>query len=324
MNTYHMKHSRNETVLSSFYHDAFIHTEDKIFFNVHKVILAMHSPFLHNYFQSRPGHDVRDIFFQNAHSDTVKSALELMYNGKVSINTKYLQGFKWFVETILCVNIQEMEDSSANNSDQPSMTDTDDNIDVNIECTSDESALKNECTSAEPSNPIAEAEVDDQEDDCAASSIGSAWTLTSISTDKLTQIRHSVFTLPRKGRRYKCEVCGNMTNTFMDASNHFLSRHQNSEEERKQLESAMMARKNCIVKIGNIKKELARGCNVAMATCQLDLINDELNKHLDVLYVFDKTKLLPENLSRKTRELCRAFNDTITEVKMIVKEADKK
>jgi hypothetical protein len=267
---------------------------------------------------------VKDIFFQNAHSDTVKSALELMYNGKVSINTQYLQGFKWFVETILCVNIQETEDSSAHKSDQPSMKDTDDDIDVNRAVISDESALQTECISAELSHPIAEAEVDDQKDNHAASSIGSAWTLTSISADKLTQLRHSVFTLPRKGRRYKCDVCGNMTNTFMDASNHFLSKHQNSEEERKQLESAMMARKNCLVKIGNIKKDLARGCNVAMATSQLDLINDELNDHLNVLYVFDKTKLLPENLSRKTRELCRAFNDTITEVKMIVKEVDNK
>jgi hypothetical protein len=319
-----MKNSRNESVLSSFYHDAFIHTEDKKIFNVHKVILATHSPFLHNYFQSRPGHDVKDIFFQNAHSDTVKSALELMYNGKVSINTQYLQGFKWFVETILCVNIQETEDSSAHKSDQPSMKDTDDDIDVNRAVISDESALQTECIFAELSHPIAEAEVDDQKDNHAASSIGSAWTLTSISADKLTQLRHSVFTLPRKGRRYKCDVCGNMTNTLMDASNHFLSKHQNSEEERKQLESAMMARKNCLVKIGNIKKDLARGCNVAMATSQLDLINDELNDHLNVLYVFDKTKLLPENLSRKTRELCRAFNDTITEVKMIVKEVDNK
>jgi hypothetical protein len=87
-----MTNSRNETVLSSFYHDAFIHTEDKKFFNVHKVILAMHSPFIHDYFQSRPGHDVSDIFFQNAHSDIVKSALEMMYNGKVSINTEVLNG----------------------------------------------------------------------------------------------------------------------------------------------------------------------------------------------------------------------------------------
>ena len=28
-------------------------------------ILAMYSPFFHNYFQSRPGHDIRDIYFQN-------------------------------------------------------------------------------------------------------------------------------------------------------------------------------------------------------------------------------------------------------------------
>ena len=313
-----MKNSRNETVLSSFYHDAFIHTEDKNFFNVHKVILAMHSPFLHDYFQSRPGHDVSDIFFQNAHSDIVKSALEMMYNGKVSINTKHLRSFKWFVETILCVNIQETEDSSHQNLEKPAQTDP---VEVHKESTSveDDIEVHKAGTSAEGT-----VEVHNQEDNLAATSFASAWTLTSLTADKLMQICHSAFTLPKIGRQYKCDVCKNMTNTLTDASNHFLSKHQNSGEERRQLESAMNARKNCLVKICSIKKDLARGCNVDMAASQLDLISNELTKHLDILYNFDKTKLLPENLSRKTRELCRALNDTIKEVHMIVKEADKK
>lgn len=107
MNSYCMKNGRNESVLNSFYHDAYIHTEDKKVFMVHKVMVATHSPFLHEYFQSRPGHDVNDVFFQSTHSSTVQAALDLMYNGEVSIETKYIKSFKWFLETLLCVMVED-------------------------------------------------------------------------------------------------------------------------------------------------------------------------------------------------------------------------
>ena len=61
MIAFSLQNARNEEVVKSFYHDAFIHTEDKTILNAHKVILSMHSQFFHNYFQSRPGHAVNDI-----------------------------------------------------------------------------------------------------------------------------------------------------------------------------------------------------------------------------------------------------------------------
>ena len=88
-------------------HTYYIHTEDKKVFMVHKVMVATHSPFLHDYFQSRPGHDVHDVFFQSTHSSTVQAALDLMYNGEVSIETKYIKSFKWFLETLLCVMVED-------------------------------------------------------------------------------------------------------------------------------------------------------------------------------------------------------------------------
>ena len=67
----------------------------------------MYSPFFHNYFQSRPGHDIRDIYFQNTSSNLVKAALDLIYNGEVSIETKHIKRFRWFVETLLEIKLQE-------------------------------------------------------------------------------------------------------------------------------------------------------------------------------------------------------------------------
>ena len=78
MIAFSLQNARNEEVVKSFYHDAFIHTEDKTILNAHKVILSMHSQFFHNYFQSRPGHAVNDIHFQNTHSGIVKAALDLI------------------------------------------------------------------------------------------------------------------------------------------------------------------------------------------------------------------------------------------------------
>ena len=106
MNTVRLQGSRNNAILDSFYHDAFIHTEDKKIFNAHRVLLAVHSPFLHEYFQSRPGHDVKDVYFHSTNSNLVKIALDLLYNGEVNVETKYLKRFRWFVETLLKIKLQ--------------------------------------------------------------------------------------------------------------------------------------------------------------------------------------------------------------------------
>ena len=319
---------RNETVLESFYHDAYIHTEDKKIFNVHKVILATQSPFLHNYFQSRPGHDVNDVYFQNTHSSIVKAAVELIYNGNVSIETDDLKSFKWFVENLLGVNLRETEEKdnmsksekSPNQKPQGSTASPDtipEQTDEKINVNSD----KDSCILP----PIDTADYD-KEDSAneMTSSFRSAWTLTSINTVGLNQIRHSYKHVDRKGRLYKCDVCKKITRTFDDASQHFMLKHQNCESEREKIEDAMNARQKCLTKISSIKEDVKRGCNEAMAMSQLNLVTQELTKHLNLLCDFDRAKRLPEGLSRKTKELCRALDETIKEVDIIVKQSENK
>jgi hypothetical protein len=311
MKTYCMKNERNETVVQSFYHDAYIHTEDKKILNAHKVILAMHSPFLHDYFQSRPGHVVNDVLFQNTHSGIVKAALDLMYNGKVSIETKHLRSFTWFLQTLLGVPVHETIEPTPHEPQEPTVSES--TIEGNTE---------QPVTDSEPPNvPVKDTAGHDKE---SVSSLCTAWTLTTVTSEDLRQAGHSVKILTKNNQQYKCDVCKHITTSFSDASEHFIDKHQNCEKERKQIENAMNARKSCLSRISKLKNEISQGCNQTMAMNQLGMIVDELNTHLDVLCDFEKTKLLPPVISRKAREMCHALNETIRDVDMIIKQNDKK
>ena len=149
------------------------------------------------------------------------------------------------------------------------------------------------------------------------------WTLTSTNTGNLKQIRHSLknslSSKGRKGKEYKCEVCNHVSKTFGDASRHFLATHMKCDSERKILEEAIYARRNCLPKITNIKDDIMSGCNVPMAINQLQMISEELTKHLNLLYDFDKTKLLPAALYRKKREMCNALSETIKSMEATIK-----
>ena len=317
MNTFCLQNPRNETIVQSFYHDAFIHTEDKKVFDVHKVILAMYSPFFHNYFQSRPGHDVRDIHFQNANSSLVKAALDLIYKGKVSIETKQIKKFRWFVETLLDIKLEE-------------------NYEQEIPSKPDDRAQESEVIEThfeapgptinnDRENPIIAPEQYKNSSE-STSSVHDNWTLTPINYDHLTKICHSVKHTPANVRQYKCDdhVCNQVSKTFNDASKHFIEKHQKCESERKFLEAAVMARRNCLPKISNIKNDIESGCNVAMAVNQLQLISSELTKHLNTLDSFDKGKFLPPSIYRKSREMCLALDETIKSVEIIKKDAESK
>ena len=310
MKTYCMKNERDETVVKSFYHDAYIHTEDKKIFNAHKVILAMHSPFLQSYFQSRPGHDVNDVLFQNTHSGIVKATLDLMYNGKVSIETKHLRSFTWFLQTLLGVPVQETIEPTIQEPQEPTVSES--TIEGNEEQPIDDS---------EPTNvPDKDTAGHDKE---SVSSLCTAWTVTSVTSEDLRQAGHSVKMLAKNNRQYTCDVCKHITTSFGDASEHFIDKHQNCEKERKQIENAMNARKSCISRISNLKKEIKKGCNQTMAENQLSNIVDELNTHLDVLCDFEKTKLLPPVIFRKAREMCHALNETIKDLDIFLKQIKK-
>ena len=311
-----MKSSRNESVVDSFYHDAYIHTEDKKVFNVHKVILAMYSPFLHDYFQSRPGHDVNDIFFQSTHSGIVKAALDLFYSGKVSIQRKYLKSFMWFVETLLGINVEEINETTTDEPEE--LTATEEIKDGNDD---EHSSLGRELPLIPSDESTSNVQVEDNNDPTL--SMDSAWTLTSITLDDLQEICHSAETIDKR-RKYTCDSCGHASKTLGDASQHFIRKQQSCEKERNNLDAAMKSRKGCLDKIVNVKEQIRRGCNEAMAINQLGLITDELNKHLDVLGGFEKRKHLAPVISRKARELCHTLNGDVKEISLLITKVTKK
>ena len=370
MNSYCMKNGRNESVLNSFYHDAYIHTEDKKVFMVHKVMVATHSPFLHEYFQSRPGHDVNDVFFQSTHSSTVQAALDLMYNGEVSIETKYIKSFKWFLETLLCVMVEDKTEvmhqrpqKVTNRSMVPPNSTADmvppfSTASIVPPTPSAEMVPPTPTAEMVPPTPTAEMVPPTPtsemvpptptakmvsltsttnmipssspvnivpptlagQTDGPSSSLDSVWTVTSVSSEDLPLISHSYFDIAGDKRHYKCEICKHVSKTFGDATSHFFVKHQNSQVERKQLEEAMNARKKCVAQISKLKIDIEKGCNKTMAMNQLDLITNELNKHLDVVSDFDKTKYLPPTISMKGRDMCHALSQTLKEIDKLVKQ----
>ena len=333
MQTFRIQSSRNDLVLSSCYHDAYIHTEDKKIFNVHKVLVAMYSPFLHEYFQSRPGNNVNDVFFQNVHSMIVKPAIELIYNGTVSVECKYLKPFRYFLETTLQIQLQENDSFVIPNPvENIELTSKDQKYDHNVEdeyfqntaggSHSDQQA-NDEQDTYEVNDDVQESIDVANKDGDRSSSLDSGWKLTSISQKKLTMISHSVTDCPNKRHVYTCNLCGKKTNEFSEAKNHFVREHQSYLEEKQQLESARDARKNCLTKLISIKNDMEKGCNISLARNMLTKMGQDLSKHLDIIDNMEKTKLITENLSRKSREMAKALNGTIREIENILKDYDK-
>ena len=320
MQTFRIQSSRNDLILSSCCHDAYIHTEDKKIFNVHKVLVAMYSPFLHEYFQSRPGNNVNDVFFQNVHSMIVKPAIELIYNGTVSVECKYLKPFRYFLETTLQIQLQENDSFVIPNPvENIELTSKDQKCDHNVE---DENFQNTAGGSHSDQQANVEQDVADEDGD-RSSSLDSGWTLTSISQKKLIMISHSVTDCPNKRHVYTCNLCDKKTKEFSEAKNHFVRQHQSYLEEKQQLESARDARKNCLTKLISIKNDIEKGCNISKARNMLTKMGQDLSKHLDIIDNMEMTKLITENLSRKSREMAKALNGTIREIENILKDYDK-
>ena len=333
--SFHMYNLRNESVLSSFYHDAFIHTEDKKIFNVHKVMLAMYSPFLHGYFQSRPGNQVNDIFFQNANSRIVKPAIELIYNGMVTIDSEHLTPFKYFIETTLQIQLQETPATVIPNTVQTTNFPSEQNCnnqtanEIERKCTSSSKTsyteqTKNDSEDTQKVEDGAAMTIFNEKEDFK-SSLDSGWTLTTLSEDKLMKIKHSVSdALPNKRRNYKCNICGNMTKEFIEASKHFLTKHQTYVTVKEQLESARDARRRSLTELNSIKNDIEKECDIDGARDMLEHMRAVLSKHLSITLGIEKTKPMSENFSRKSRELTNSLNSTLKEIHCIIDYINKK
>ena len=369
MNTVRLQGSRNNAILDSFYHDAFIHTEDKKIFNAHRVLLAIYSPFFHEYFQSRPGHDVKDVYFHSTNSNLVKAALDLLYNGEVNVETKYLKRFRWFVETLLKIKLQidtvpKMSINSLKSFEhdareiasipshsalcQSSTCPSDNNnpaTEIPINYVSDkvvrsnpppppEAEILTSCITDTPTSP--ETKITERHETKGmheskeippppSSEFPDNWTLTSVCTKELLEIHHLVNNfVQQEGRRYKCEICQNITKTFNNANKHYVGKHQNVQYERETLETANKVRRSCLEKIENIKNEMNAGSNVTMAATRLKLISVEFTKQANLLDNFDKTKVLPPTLHRKRKQMLLLLYDNIRSLEYFIEQEESK
>ena len=68
---------------------------------------------------------------------------------------------------------------------------------------------------------------------------------------------------------------------------------------------------------------MEKGCEIAIARNLLREMIEDLSKHLDIIDNMEKANLIPENLSRKRRELSKALDGTMRELRTILKDYDK-
>ena len=302
---------RNEEILQSYYHDAFVHTKDKMIFNVHKVLLASRSPFFHDYFQSRPGQNVNDVLFLNIPSCIVKPALDLIYNGKVCLEGKHEKRFRWFVQTVLELNTSTDDCDSVSNEQ--------DYEDVDIDSLKEHSIenVETEHTNANRE----ETEMSSTGNNDVPSSLGSMWTLTSPKPAVLKSISHTLIVTKNSKKQnvqnYKC------SKTLEDAKKHFGVKHLDCEDEREKLMNATEARRNCWPKILKLSEDLNSGWNVEMVSNELCLIQEELTNHLDIIDGIDKAKYLPPSMFRKKKEMCKAIHETVQLVNSLIVKSKK-
>ena len=266
------------------------------------------------------------FFFQNTNSKIVKPALELIYNGTVTIDSQHLRPFRYFIETTLQIQLQETPAIVIPDTVQTT------NIPSELNCNnSTANKIERNCTSSSQTSNTEQTKndcedtqkVEDEEEDYK-SSLDSGWTLTTLSEDKLMKIKHSVsYALPNKRRNYECNICGNTTKEFCEASKHLITKHQKYVTVKEQLESARDARRRSLTELNSLRNDIEKECDSDLARDMLEHMRTDLSKHLGIILDIEKTQPMSANLSQKSRELTNSLNSTLKEIKSILDHINK-
>ena len=263
-----MKQNRNENIVDAFYHDCFLHSEDKKIFKAHKVILASKSIFFHEYFQSRPGSNVDDVIFYNIRGEILEIALELIYKGNVKVKKALGTRLKWFCENVL----------------KTGSIDTDEMVDSKI---------------IQPSPKKMKYDNQIQSND-GNESIMTNWTQTSYNSQDLEKIKH--FDESSKNG-FKCKICTNFSSTFDEAKDHFNCNHATWTNEinvLKDCEEILSRATELSLEIDTNSKDKKPE---EMKKRKMDNILTKLRDKIQYLGNFSLDTTMPKNLVMKAKDL---------------------
>ena len=147
----------------------------------------------------------------------------MIYNGEVSIESKHLKKFKWFVEVLLEVNLQENENDCSAPEHQEmviprvpdTLTENDENVQEEPEVSDTDTTNvstqdKRKEMPAKISSfisPVKTNEKNSSNKEITSSDL-SNWTLTTVNDKELNQIRHALLpSASGKGRNLNFKIC---------------------------------------------------------------------------------------------------------------------
>ena len=302
---------------SNSYNDAFLHSEDDKVFKAHKLILAIHSPYLHRLFQLKKGNNDAEILVLNTPSDVLGNVLDLIYGQDVCVKSEDVTRFedllqKWKVD-YRHINM-EMRDLMSKNKcvDEKQNTTSLEDIDCEDGITTDN--LK----SPENSGVLFEKTADIPYQDSLDSKKEEGSINVNIGDMEMTNtdpteinnlmgyINHEMINKSSKNHTYMCLGCKTVSLYFQQAQSHFALFHQDNKNEIETLKEAESLRSVASRYFSALSIELEQGDIINSVGRLMDSTRKlrRVKETLDMVKTIQKP-VFPPTLKRKKDALER-------------------
>ena len=287
-----------------------------VFLQAHRLVLAQSSQWFHRFFQSHKVSTEYHVAFFNHDEQTIQTVIDII-NGKevvipsrdksrlVSLLNKL--GMKWEDQTTLVLRDRHSEKNAKNLRD-------------NEVAPSVSSAMlpppvlnPSACVSAGDTKSTADLKEPAKDDFYAILD-----TFTETSAEELERVNHVlVGKSGDKNRGYKCKICNVQSKYFSQAKKH----HSDHEFEylkpiTEKMKKAEMDRRNDEQDISKFEKAIG-SIDKKRIKRALRLINEKLEKHVDVLDSVDRTRL-PRHISEKCKQYIKNLRGTIEKADNVI------
>jgi hypothetical protein len=261
------------------------------------IVLALQSPYLHRFFQSRKEMKVADLFFTNIRDSVIKNAIRIMYGKLVNVSesdSKRICSFLKMLEVKFKV-VSNKEEIEAPLSAQPQ-----------------EDLTYKENLSQEKVDDISKEATPQAAREPEENALDPNWTLTTTDWERLEYIHH---TLERDGssKHYKCKHCPAISQEYRYAKTHYRNKHQDLEAEKNLLIKVQTERLPLLKKYEEISNV---GNNKTLAKHEAETILDRLENFVVELENVQVT--LPPHLEYKKRDLLKILGADIFSIRNFI------
>ena len=316
--------------------DVHFHVEEKKTFTIikaNKVILALHSKYLHRLFQSVGKSETVHLHYKGVPKLIIEYALKVMYGEILKIEENDLNRLVAFLK-LLEVEFETtnwQEDQESPGKKRPK---------ISHDLVAEQVKKKHENITAAEISPLmgttspATNIYDDSNRDHQGSSSSSRpiritnrkgesvsldnWTTTTFE-DREKELDDIDFKFKENENKrqhdfYVCRHCEFVAKEFTTAKEHFMMVHQNSEVEREIMKEVFDHKKKAFNEINSLQIAIRNDkVNKKMAICSLQTIVDNLQDKVETLKGL-KMKNMTPNLLIKREEFIKSMEEAITKV----------